>query len=500
MSSERRDLSTSCNGSSKFRLTLDTINPYVKDMEYAVRGKMPQEASKIEKAIQKGTGKYEFERVLHCNIGDCHAMGQKPLTFVRQLLAACTRPEELDTEGLYPEDVKKRARLILDNCGGKSIGAYSESRGIRVIREDVADFISERDGFPCSYESVYLLNGASEGIKTMLFITMDNTNQNKRTGILIPRPQYPLYSAAIAQLNAVKVSYILDEDQNWSINIDELRNTLHLARETCEPRVMVVINPGNPTGQYITVENMREVIRFCYEEGLLLFTDEVYQENVYNNGKFLSFRKVLHNMGAPYSSLQMVSFNSTSKGFFGECGIRGGYMHIRGMDSEVMKQIYKNVSVNLCPNTPGQIVTDALVKRPQPGDPSYELYRQELDVVLKTLAHKASLVYSRMNKIPGVSCSEVQGAMYAYPRVDIPDEALEDAMKEDPDMKLDMYYCLEFLRQKGVCVVPGSGFGKLQGKWHFRTTILPPIEQLEDMLTRFEDFHVKFLRKYGRNV
>lgn len=85
------------------------------------------------------------------------------------------------------------------------LGSYSESRGIKIVREHVAEFISERDGFPCSYKSVYLLNGASEGIKTMLFIVMDNTDTSNKTGILIPRPQYPLYSAAIAQLNAVKV-------------------------------------------------------------------------------------------------------------------------------------------------------------------------------------------------------------------------------------------------------------------------------------------------------
>ena len=85
-------------------------------------------------------------------------------------------------------------------------GAYSESRGIKVVREHVAEFITKRDGFPCTYDNIYLLNGASEGIKTMLFIIMDSSSHhNKKTGILIPRPQYPLYSAAIAQLDAAKV-------------------------------------------------------------------------------------------------------------------------------------------------------------------------------------------------------------------------------------------------------------------------------------------------------
>ena len=109
------------------------------------------------------------------------------------------------------------------------------------------------------------------------------------------------------------------------------------------------------------------------------------------------------------------------------------------------------------------------------------------------------MVHERMNKIPGVYCNEVDGAMYAFPRIDIPEEAKADAKKEDPAMELDMYYCLEFLRQKGVCVVPGSGFGQMPGTWHFRTTILPPERDLQDMLERFEDFHRGFLRKYGRH-
>lgn len=493
-----RSLSSDSGRDSKFRLTIDTINPRVKEMQYAVRGRIPLEAMSIEAQL-KGGVKFPFDRVLFCNIGDCHAMGQRPLTFVRQLLAACLDPTTLHA-GAYPSDVIERSNTILDSCKGNSLGAYSDSRGIPVIRKHIAEFISKRDEMPCAVDSVYLSNGASDGIKRMLYLCLSK-NQALRTGVMIPIPQYPLYTASIAEMNAFPIHYHLKESDQWSIDVENLKQAISDSRVHCEPRILVVINPGNPTGQYLPVDNMRAILRFCRQEGLILFTDEVYQENVYDEtASFQSFRQVQIDMGQEYADLQMACFNSTSKGFFGECGIRGGYMHLVGLDVPVMEQLYKLCSINLCPNTAGQVVTDALVKQPQPGDPSYQLYNEERETVLETLAWKADMVHRRINSIPGVSCNSVQGAMYAFPKIEIPAAALEDARKEDPSMELDAYYCLQFLREKGVCVVPGSGFGQEKGTYHFRTTILPPRRDLEDMLDRFADFHVKFHAKYGSKL
>lgn len=489
---------TGKSSDKKFKLTLDTVNEHLRKMEYAVRGLIPSKAAEIEKAMKNGDKSFPFDRVLYCNIGDCHAMGQKPITFIRQLLAVCTNPDDLMESGLYPSDVVERAKDILSHCRGYSIGSYSDSRGIMVIREHVAEFLSQRDGHPCSREHVFLVNGASDGIKQMLYVAQGNET---RTGVMIPQPQYPLYTAAITELDAEPIFYFLNEEKGWGIDIDCLRPSLNKAKKVCEPRVMVVINPGNPTGSHLPKENIEEIIKFCHEEGLVLFTDQVYQENIHQKGvKFYSFRKVLLDMPSEYHDLQMVSFNSTSKGFLGECGIRGGYMHLMGMDKDVIEQVYKHTTIGLCPNTPGQVATDALVKRPQPGDPSYELYQQEFLEITQSLERKANMVYTRLNEIPGVSCNDVLGAMYAFPKVEIPEEAWADCRAVSPDLTLDAYYCLEFLKQKGVCVVPGSGFGQKEGTWHFRTTILPSADDLEHMLDSFKDFHLNFLRKYGRNV
>lgn len=232
--------------------------------------------------------------------------------------------------------------------------------------------------------------------------------------------------------------------------------------------------------------------------GPLLVSLKVYQKNVWaEEAEFKSFRKVLIKMGSQYKDFQLVSFNSTSKGYFGECGIRGGYMDMIGFDEAMMDQFYKLASTKLCANSPGQVITDVMVNPPQHGDPSYEQFEEEKQAILDSLKRRASMVHKKLNSIKGVTCNKLDGAMYAFPRVDIPEGAKEDARKEDPGMQVDEYYCLEFLRQHGVCVVPGSGFGQLPGTWHFRTTILPSEPDLKQMLDKFEDFHNTFLRKYN---
>ena len=171
-------------------------------------------------------------------------------------------------------------------------------------------------------------------------------------------------------------------------------------------------------------------------------------------------------------------------------------MDMTGFDDNIMDQFYKLASTKLCANSPGQVVTDVMVNPPQPGEPSYELFEREKKNILDSLKRRAIMVHERFNSIDGVSCNRVDGAMYAFPRIEIPNAAAADAAKEDPNMQLDEFYCLEFLRQQGVCVVPGSGFGQLPGTWHFRMTILPPEPDLDVMLTKFKTFHNDFVRKY----
>uniref|UniRef100_A0A673BQ07 alanine transaminase n=1 Tax=Sphaeramia orbicularis TaxID=375764 RepID=A0A673BQ07_9TELE len=463
-------------------LTIDTMNPTVKKVEYAVRGPIVQRAVELEKELSEGIKK-PFAEVIKANIGDAHAMGQQPITFFRQVLALCSYPELLN-DSTFPEDAKSRARHILQSCGGNSMGAYSASQGIDSVRQDVARYIERRDGgVSCDPDNIYLTTGASDGIVTMLKLLVCGQGSN-RTGVMISIPQYPLYSAALAELGAVQINYYLNEEKCWSLDISELQRALDEARQHCNPRALCIINPGNPTGQVQSRQCIEDVIRFAAKERLFLMADEVYQDNVYADGcQFHSFKKVLFEMGPEYSNtVELASFHSTSKCYMGECGFRGGYMEIINMDNEVKAQLTKLVSVRLCPPVPGQALMDLVVNPPQPGEPSYANFIKERTATLSALAEKAKLTEQVLNTVPGIRCNPVQGAMYSFPSLTIPEKAVREA--RDKGQQPDMFYCMKMLEETGICLVPGSGFGQRDGTYHFRMTILPPTDKLKILLTK----------------
>nr|XP_025843298.1 alanine aminotransferase 1 isoform X6 [Vulpes vulpes] len=431
------------NGLKEKVLTLDTMNPCVRRVEYAVRGPIVLRALELEQELRQGVKK-PFTEVVRANIGDAQAMGQKPITFLRQVLALCVHPDLLNSPD-FPEDAKKKAERILQACGGHSLGAYSVSSGIQLIREDVAEYIERRDGgIPSDPNNIYLSTGASDAIVTVLKLLVAGEGPT-RTGVLIPIPQYPLYSAALAELNAVQVDYYLDEERTWALDVAELRRALCQARAHCRPRALCVINPGNPTGQVQARECIEAVIRFAFEERLFLMADEVYQDNVYAEGsQFHSFKKVLTEMGPPYATQQeLASFHSVSKGYMGECGFRGGYVEVVNMDPAVQRQMQKLMSVRLCPPVPGQVLLSTVVSPPAPSDPSFAQFQAELSLAP------------------------------------------------------DMFFCMRLLEETGICVVPGSGFGQREGTYHFRMTILPPMEKLRPLLEKLSQFHAKFTREYS---
>uniref|UniRef100_A0A674F0P9 alanine transaminase n=1 Tax=Salmo trutta TaxID=8032 RepID=A0A674F0P9_SALTR len=484
------------NGKTREKtLTMGTLNPQVKAVEYAVRGPIVTKAGDIERGLQQGQ-KHPFTEVIKANIGDSHAMGQKPITFLRQVVALCSFPELLDSSS-FPEDAKQRARRILQGCGGQSLGSYSASQGVDCIRQDVAVYIEQRDkGVPADWDNIYLTTGASDGIVSILKMLVSGQGRS-RSGVMIPIPQYPLYSAAISEMEAVQINYYLDEDNCWALDINELHRAYQAAKEHCHPRVICIINPGNPTGQVQSKKCIEEVLHFAYEENLFVMSDEVYQDNVYSpDCQFHSFKKVLYEMGPEYfNTVELASFHSTSKGYSGECGFRGGYMEVLNLDLEVKAQLVKLLSIRLCPPVSGQAAMDVIVNPPLPHEPSYLQFHKEKSAVLGALAEKAQMTEQILNTVPGIKCNPVQGAMYAFPRIFIPPRAVEAAMSLG--MSPDMMYCLRLLEETGICLVPGSGFGQREGTYHFRMTILPTTEKLKVLLEKLRDFHIKFLKEYA---
>jgi len=325
-SSYNNVFSVKSGGSSKRKkaLTLDTISDNLIKMEYAVRGAVVDAADRISEELRNGkTEMYPFDHIIYTNIGNPHAVGQKPLTWPRQVLALCDLPDECGIDHpqahlLFPPDAIRRAREIKANLGVAGTGAYSHSKGVRSFREDIAAFLEKRDGgVKADVDNIFLTNGASNGIGLVLqALIADN-----KCGVMVPIPQYPFYSATITLLGGQIVGYYLDETKGWDLNIQNLEETYLKAQEDgIIVKGLVLINPGNPTGQVLSKSAIQDICKFCAEHNIVLLADEVYQQNIYQDGmEFTSCKLAAKEAGLlDNDSIELVSFHSTSKGLFGE--------------------------------------------------------------------------------------------------------------------------------------------------------------------------------------
>lgn len=465
------------------------VNQNILEMEYAVRGPIPQRAAELGKQGMK---------IIPCHIGNPQALGQTPLTYVRQVLSLVEDSSkiarerqlknlfeesplsELQEADFIPEDVLSVSENILSNMKA-GLGAYTESKGEGFIRAAVAEFIDKRDqveksgGLRSDPEKVFLTGGASLGVKFVIDLLIAQSND----GIMIPIPQYPLYSASIRKAGGVQVNYYPNEENGWAFERDLLEESLKQARANdVNVKGIVVINPGNPTGAVLSEKSVKDVIDFARENQIAIIADEVYQENVYA-GEFISFAKALGTDSVPLFSL-----HSVSKGFYGECGHRGGYLEVRnppkiqGSQVDVVDVLTKQASVSLCSNTPGQVLTYLMVSPPEEGSQSHQHFIHERQNILADLKEKATIIKEAFTHMNGVECYGEIGAMYLFPR-----------LNKLPAGKTDFDYCKALLEKTGLCTVNGSGFGQKEGTNHLRIAFLPPKELLSQVLPEWIKFH-----------
>ncbi|CAK0878721.1 unnamed protein product [Prorocentrum cordatum] len=249
------------------------MNPRLKDMEYAVRGEVPIRAEEIAAEMEAcaASGQdhpFNFSSLLRCNIGNPQSVGQPPITYYRQVLSLVDSPSLLQKSSSWmfrrgtqiPSDVIERARSF---SSSGSTGAYSHSQGLASVRRDVCDFIEARDGGPeCDISNIFLLNGASAGITSVFTALL----ANPKDAVMVPVPQYPIYSALITLLGGKMIPYYLDEENDWGLSVEELQRAIGEARKKGQrPRALVMINPGNPTGQVLSEETLRMVHAQLYK-------------------------------------------------------------------------------------------------------------------------------------------------------------------------------------------------------------------------------------------
>lgn len=265
-------------------------------------------------------------------------------------------------------------------------------------------------------------------------------------------------------------------------------------------RALAVINPGNPVGAVLGRADIEMMLDFATENDLVVLADEVYQENIYAEGKsFVSFKKVLMEMRArdaeTYAETQLISFHSTSKGLIGECGQRGGYMEFVGFSERTLAQFTKVAATSLSSNTIGQVFCGLMVTPPKTDGPSYPLFRKEVDGIFDGLKRRAKALTEGLNHIPGLRSNPIEGAMYAFPSLELPAKAVEKARSQN--LAPDAFWCMQLVEKTGIVCVPGSGFGQKDGTYHFRITILPPDDMLQRMIERLRRFQEDFLKEYG---
>jgi aspartate/methionine/tyrosine aminotransferase len=463
------------------------VNPDVLEMEYAVRGPIAQRAAALKK---------QGRPVIPCHLGNPQALGQQPISFYRQVLGLVEEPARIERErrlgrllaaspslaagDLASDYVLDLAESILSRLE-TGMGAYTESKGPAFIREAVARYIDRRDGagsVPADPDHVFLTNGASEGARFVIEALI----ADRRDGIMIPIPQYPLYSATIRKHGGTQVNYYPDEDDGWSLTASKLEESWDEAqRRGVRVKGIVVINPANPTGAVLDAASIEGVIGFAERHGLVVIADEVYQDNVYGD-RFASFARTLGRRAVPLFSL-----HSTSKGFYGECGHRGGYLEarnppaVRGSDANFLDVLLKQASVSLCSNTPGQVLTYLMVSPPPAGSAPYDLFVQQRRTILGDLYDKARMIREAFGRMDGVRCFGRTGAMYLFPR-----------LERLPAGATDFDYCMNLLEATGFCTVNGAGFGQRPGTSHLRIAFLPPRAVLEEALPRWVDFHNRY--------
>jgi glutamate--glyoxylate aminotransferase len=324
-------------------------------------------------------------------------------------------------------------------------------------------------------DHIFLTDGASVGVRSVLNAMI----RDGRDGVMVPIPQYPLYSASIALYGGSLVPYSLNETNGWQMDVKAMPAALAAAAaKGVHARAMVFINPGNPTGQCLPEANLRELVKFAYDHKIVLMADEVYQENIYQDTTpFVSARKVMKDLGEPYASgVELVSFHTVSKGSLGECGLRGGYFEMFNIAQATVDEIYKVASINLSPNVVGQVMMSLMVNPPPHGTAARAQLEEEKAAILTSLRKRSHLMTDGFNALEGVTCNFTEGAMYSFPRLRLPPKAIAAAVAAGKAP--DVFYCLQLVEATGISTVPGSGFGQEEGTYHLRTSAWPAARRL----------------------
>ena len=396
---------------------------------YDVRGPIVDAAKQMED---------EGQKIIKLNIGNLAPFGFQP-------------PEEI---------VQDMIRNLPDSAG------YSDSKGIFSARKAVMHYTQEQGIEGVTIDDIYLGNGASD-----LIGMAANALLSEGDEMLVPAPDYPLWTAVASLSGGKPVHYLCDEANGWMPNLDDIR-----AKVTSRTKAIVVINPNNPTGALYSNELLLGIIEIAREHNLVIMADEVYDKVLYDGVKHTALASLA-------TDVLTLTFNSLSKAYR-SCGFRAGWMVISG-DKDAARDYIEGINmlanIKLGSNVPGQYAIQTALGG----------YQSIHDLVKEggRLRRQRDLAYELISAIPGVSCVKPQAALYMFPRLDPKMYPIQD----------DRQFFMEVLRATRVMLVQGSGFNYPDNQ-HFRIVFLPHEDDLREAISRLAKFLEQYRARHAKSA
>ena len=384
---------------------------------YDIRGPVLDRAKQMED---------EGHKIIKLNIGNLAVFGLEP-----------------------PDEIVQDMIRNLPNAAG-----YTDSKGLFAPRKSIVHYTQEKHIAGVHVDDVYLGNGASELIVMSLQALLDDGDE-----VLVPAPDYPLWTAAISLSGGNPVHYLCDEQSDWYPDVDDIRTKV-----TDRTKAIVVINPNNPTGALYPKEVLDDIVQVAREHQLIVMCDEIYDKTLYDGNTHTSIASLA-------DDVLFVTFNGLSKNYRA-CGYRAGWMIVSGEKRhahDYIEGLDMLASMRLCSNTPGQLAIQTALGG----------YQSIQDLVAPTgrLTRQRDLAYDMLSQIPGVSVVKPKAALYMFPRLDPAVYPIED----------DQQFAYELLAEEKLLIVQGTGFN-----WptpdHFRLVFLPNSDDLGEALVRIDRF------------
>ncbi len=395
---------------------------------YDIRGPIMQRAQQMEA---------DGQRIIKLNIGNLAAFKFEV-------------PEEMEQD-------------LARNIG--QAGGYTDSKGIFSARKAIQHDAQQKNIKGVSLDDIIVGNGVSELIG---FVMQGLLNPGDE--VLVPSPDYPLWTAATSLASGTPVHYLCEEENDWNPSISDIR-----AKVTPNTKAIVVINPNNPTGAIYSTEVLLDIIQVAREYGLVVMVDEIYDKVLYDGHKHVS-------MASLANDVFFITMGGLSKNYRA-CGYRAGWMILSGAKEAAKNYIEGLVllaSMRLCANAPGQHAIQTALGG----------YQSINDLIAEggRLRRQRDLAYDMITAIPGVSCVKPKAAMYLFPRLDPQIYPIQN----------DQEFVLEFLEREKVLVVQGTGFNWVQND-HLRFVFLPHEEELKEAINRFARFLAFYRERAGMN-